>query len=155
MDFPTVVDSQYAEISQGYPHLKSSDANTPTFGGRLTLFWILSRSPALLHKSPACYVHYKYWILIRSTFSGAFLHVFSHWQRLFLASKRWFRILIVRTSCKTSYNVLSHSYWGLGQFFFWGGGGFVEIPRGGGVVKKDSLRILGLQRLASLQVSNL
>ena len=44
----------------------------------------------------------KTWIfLIRSTVSGAFLHVFSHWQRLFLASKRWFRILIVCTSCKT------------------------------------------------------
>ena len=31
------------------------------------------------------------------------------------------------------YNVLSHSHWGLGQFF--GGGGVIEIP-GGGVVKK-------------------
>ena len=48
--------------------------------------------------------------------SGAFLHVCSHW-----ASKRWFRILIVCTSCKTSYNVLSHSHWGLGQFFKGGG----------------------------------
>ena len=42
------------------------------------------------------------------------------------------RILIVCTSCKTSYNVLSHSHWGLGQFF---GGGVIEI-RGGVVVKK-------------------
>ena len=33
------------------------------------------------------------------------------------------RILIVCTSCKTSYNVLSHSHWGLGHFFFSGGGG--------------------------------
>ena len=32
------------------------------------------------------------------------------------------RILIVCTSCKTSYNVLSHSHWGLGQFFRGGGG---------------------------------
>ena len=44
--------------------------------------------------------------------------------------------LIVCTSCKTSYNVLSHSHWGLGQFFGGGGGGFVEIPGGEGVVKK-------------------
>ena len=36
------------------------------------------------------------------------------------------RILIVCTSCKTSYNVLSHSHWGLGQFF----GEVVEIPGG-------------------------
>ena len=57
------------------------------------------------------------------------------------------RILIVCTSCKTSYNVLSHSHWGLGQFFR--GGGVIEIP---GEVKKDSLPILGLQRLASLQL---
>ena len=50
------------------------------------------------------------------------------------------QILIVCTSCKTSYNVLSHSHWGLGQFFLGGGGS----------KKKDSLPILGLQRLASL-----
>ena len=49
--------------------------------------------------------------------------------------------MIVCTSCKTSYNVLSHSHWGLGQFFGGGGGGggggwggVVEIP--GGEVKK-------------------
>ena len=35
-----------------------------------------------------------------------------------------------------SYNVLSHSHWGQGQFFGGGGVGFVEIPGGGGVVKK-------------------
>ena len=75
----------------------------------------------------------KTWIfLIRSTVSGAFLLVFSHWQRLCLASKRWFRILIVCTSCKTSYNVLSHSYWGS---IFWGGkGGSLKFR---GVVKKS------------------
>ena len=39
--------------------LQSSDANSPTFGGRLTLFCLVSRSPALVHKSPAFYVHYK------------------------------------------------------------------------------------------------
>ena len=61
----------------------------------------------------------KTWIfLIRGTVSGAFLHIFSHWQRLFLASKQWFWILIVCTSCKTSYNVLSHSR--LGRFFLGG-----------------------------------
>ena len=42
--------------------------------------------------------------------------VTDHWQRLFLASKRSLRILIVCTSCKTSYNVLKHSHWGLSQF---------------------------------------
>ena len=47
-------------------------------------------------------------------------------------------------------NVLSHSHWGLGQFFR-GVGGFIEI-RGGGGGKKDSLPILGLQRLASLHL---
>ena len=40
-----------------------SDANSPAFGRRLTLFCLVSRSPALLHKSSAFYVHYKYWIL--------------------------------------------------------------------------------------------
>ena len=60
MDFPTAVGSQYVEISQPYPQLKPSDANSPAFGGRLALFCLVSRSPASLHKSPACYVHYKY-----------------------------------------------------------------------------------------------
>ena len=37
----------------------------------------------------------KTWIfLICSTVSGAFLHIFPHWQRLFLASNRWLRLLI-------------------------------------------------------------
>ena len=40
-----------------------SDANSPAFGRRLTLFCLISRSPALVHKSPAFYVRYKYWIL--------------------------------------------------------------------------------------------
>ena len=41
------------------------------------------------------------------------------------------RILIVCTSCKMSYNVLTHSHWGLGQFSGGGGGGVVvEIPGG-------------------------
>ena len=58
----------------------------------------------------------KTWIfLIRSTVSGAFLHVFSHWQ-IISAPKRWSLILIVCISCKTSYKVLSYSHWGLGQF---------------------------------------
>ena len=37
-----------------------SDANSPPFGGRLTLFCLVSRSPALVRKYPAFYVHYKY-----------------------------------------------------------------------------------------------
>ena len=41
------------------------------------------------------------------------------------------KFVIVRTSCKTSYNVLSHSHWVLGQFVRGG----VEIP-GREVVKK-------------------
>ena len=56
------------------------------------------------------------------------------------------RILIVCTSGKMSYNVLSLFHWGLSQFFGGGGGG------GGG--KKDSLPILSLQRLASLSISD-
>ena len=54
------------------------------------------------------YSHYGFW---------GILHLFSHWQRLFLASKqRGLGILIVCTLCKTSYNALNHSHWGLGQF---------------------------------------
>ena len=36
------------------------DAKSPAFGGRLTLFCLVSLSPALVHKSLAFYVHYKY-----------------------------------------------------------------------------------------------
>ena len=43
--------------------LVCSDANSTAFGGRLTLFCLVSCSPALVHKSPAFYIHYKYWIL--------------------------------------------------------------------------------------------
>ena len=39
------------------------------------------------------------------------------------------------SSCKTSYNVQSHSHWGLGQFLQ-GEGGVRRNPRGGGIVKK-------------------
>ena len=48
------------------------------------------------------------------------------------------RILTVCTSCKTLCIVLSHSHWGLGQFFGGGEGRkSVEIGGGGvGVVKK-------------------
>ena len=54
-------------------------------------------------------------------------------------------LLIVCTSCKTSYNVpIPIGGW----VIFSGGGGVVEIP--GGSKKKDSLPILGLQRLATL-----
>ena len=42
-------------------------------------------------------------------------------------------MLIVCDSCKTSYNVLSHSHWGLGQF---AGGGGGPVKLGGGLVKK-------------------
>ena len=48
------------------------------------------------------------------------------------------RILIVCTSCKTSYSVLSHSHWGLGQFFR-GGGGLLKF-QGGGSKKKTVSR---------------
>ena len=66
------------------------------------------------------------WIFfIRNTVSGAFLHTFSHWQRLFQHLKQWSWILIVCTSCKTSYKVLSHSHWGLGQFV----GGWGEVKK--------------------------
>ena len=51
----------------------------------------------------------KTWIFhIHSTVSGAFLQLFySHWQRLFLASKWWSWILTVCTSCKSSYRARS------------------------------------------------
>ena len=100
-------------------------ANSPRLSGSLLDTALTSRSPLQVTISPIfCalvwdLVHFKLktWIfLLRSTVSGAFLHVFSHFQRIFLATKQWLRILIVRTSCETSYNALSHSHWGLDQF---------------------------------------
>ena len=51
-----------------------------------------------------------------------------------------------------SYNIVSHSHWGLDQFFGeTGGGGSLKFHGGGGgSEKRQSLLILGLQRLASL-----
>ena len=46
-------------------------------------------------------------------------------------------ILIVCTSCKTSYNVLGHSHWGLGQFAR-GGDGCLLNFQGGVVEKRES-----------------
>ena len=71
------------------------------------IFWAflclgLKFSPFLAQNVNFSYSQYGFW---------AFLHVFSHWQRLFLGWKRWLRFLIVRTSCKTSFDVLSHSQW--------------------------------------------
>ena len=80
----------------------------------------------------------KTWnFLVHSTVSRAFLHLFSHWQKLFLGSKQWSQILVVCTSCKTSYNVLSHAntnFVGVGERGFgvhWisGGGGGSEKGR--------------------------
>ena len=45
------------------------------------------------------------------------------------------RILIVCTSCKVSYDVLSHSHWGWVNFFFGGGG---SLKFWGGVKKRQS-----------------
>ena len=102
--------------------------NLPLFTSTINIEYLVEKQSRL---SDLAHFWFKTWIfLIRSTVSGAFLHVFSHWQRLFLASKWWFRILIVCTSCKTSYNVLSHSYCGLGQFL-WGGGGRWNSGAGG------------------------
>ena len=97
----------------------------------------------MVHKSPVFYVHYKINIeylvknktdLVHSMVSGAFLSLTKIISSV--------RILIVCTSCKTSYNVLSHSHWGLGQFFGGGGGGggggVIEIP--GGSKKKTVSR---------------
>ena len=74
------------------------------------------------------------------------LHVFCHWQK-YLYFVKW--ILMVCTSCKTSYNVLSHTHafiWGLGQLCLSGGWG------GGVMQKRETLHILDLQRLVSLSL---
>ena len=75
------------------------------------IFWAflcLSLEHFLTQNVNFSYSHYGFW---------GILHLFSHWQRLFLASKqRGLGILIVCTLCKTSYNALNHSHWGLGQF---------------------------------------
>ena len=48
------------------------------------------------------------------------------------------RILTVCISCKTLCIVLSHSHWGLGQFFGGGRGGIPLKLGGWGVVKKKA-----------------
>ena len=113
------------------PHPQAPDQPHTT----CQLSQIQHQSPGLLYRSPYLPDKVIFWAFlwlslrcspflaktlifhIHSTVFGAFLHLFSHWQRLFLASKWWSRILTVCTSCKTSYNVLSHSH------IYWGGGG--------------------------------
>ena len=99
------------------------------FPGLSTSLRIRHRSPALLYGPPYLQDKITFWafLCLGLKFSSflaqnvkfshsqyGFLHVFSQWQRLFLALKRWLRFLIVGTSCKTSFNILSHSHWGLG-----------------------------------------
>ena len=74
------------------------------------------------------------------------LHVFCHWQK-YLYFVLW--ILMICPSCKTSYNVLSHTHafiWELGQLCLSGGWG------GGVMQKRETLHILDLQRLVSLSL---
>ena len=119
----------------------------PTLPDYLGVSWVGHQSPGLPYGSPYLLDKIIFWAFlslslrfslflaqklnfcIRSTVSGAFLHWFSHWQRLYLASKRWSRIFMVCNSCKNSYNVLSHSHicQGCG-----GGRGVHVISRGGG-----------------------
>ena len=114
--------------------------NLPLFTSTINIEYLVKNKTDLVWDLAHFYL--KTWIfLIRSMVSGAFLSLTKIISSI--------RILIVCKSCKTSYNVLSHSHWGLGQFFFFFGGGHWN-SRGG--VKKDSLQILGLQRLASLQL---
>ena len=68
--------------------------------------------------------------LIYSSVSGPFLHLFHHWQRL---SWKW--IVMVCTSCKTSYNVLSNSRLSGGSGSG-SGDGWSLIFEGGGVMQK-------------------
>ena len=42
---------------------------------------------------------------IHNMVSGTFLHIFSHWKRLFLSLQWWKGILIACALCKTSYTV--------------------------------------------------
>ena len=53
-------DTYFLQQLSEFSHADCSDANSPAFGGTLALFFLVSRSPALVHKSPAFYVHYKY-----------------------------------------------------------------------------------------------
>ena len=128
-----------------YCHLQWCQLTLPLFAGDLRFF---ASSPAL----PLWYInlplftstinieysvknktdlvwdlaHFKLrtWIfLICSTVSGAFLPLTKIISSI--------RILIVCTSCKTSYNVLGHSHWELSQF---SGGGGRWNSRGGKTV---------------------
>ena len=112
---------------------------------------IRHRSPSLPYRSPylpdkiifwaflclslkfrALFNSKREFFLFTLWFLGHSAH-FSHWQRLFLASKqRGLGILIVCTLCKTSYNALNHSHWGLGQF----------VGRRGGCSEKRDFRSL-------------
>ena len=107
------------------------------------IFWAflclgLKFSPFLAQNVNFSYSQYGFW---------AFLHVFSHWQRLSLGWKRWLRFLIVRTSCKTSFDVLSHSQWEEKRVFRfyisigWHLCDYVEVPGGGGY---SPIKVLGV-----------
>ena len=140
-DYPGVsqIRHQSPGLPYGWPHLPDK-----------IIFWAflclsLTFSPLLAQNVNFSFSKSQ----VRSTVSGALLHLFSHWQRLFLASKRLSRILIVCTSCKISYNVLSHSHIYRGGVGGWGGSLNFRGGRGG-EWKRESLQILDLQRLASL-----
>ena len=133
----------------------------PTLPDYLEVSLIRHRSPALPYGSP--YLPDK--IIFRAFFvpyclrfspflaQKNFLFVvrfLGHFCTYLVTDKDNFwlaNILTVCTSCKTSYNVLSHSHWGLGQFVGGWGRGPLKFRR---EWKKESLQFLDLQRLASL-----
>ena len=93
------------------------------------VFRIWHRSPALPYGSPylpdkiifwaflclyICSVRFSPFLAQHLNFSysqlmasGVFLHIFIHWQRLYLASKRWLQILIVCTVIHVRLNLRS------------------------------------------------
>ena len=127
---------------------------------------ILHWSPALPYRSPNVPNKMDFWTFLcfslkfslffpksptffnHCTVSGAFLHVFSHYQRWFCQLQWWMRILIVFAWYKTLYNVLTHFHviiWWLGQFV--GRGSALTFGHSRGSVK-EILNFSGWHRLA-------
>ena len=143
---PTFPD--YPEVSRIWHWSPALPYRSPNLPGKMnfiaSLHFSLQFSPFFVKIQTFFYLLYSFWDI--------FAHIDSLRKIMFSFIQWRKRILISCTSCKTSYNVLSHGSWVNLWGEEWGWWGCWHLVGGGGEkCKIESLQILDHWRLASLK----